>query len=89
METKKGILNFCNAASFFDYTNIGIIEELNQVRNCINNIIRELLPVSRILVSRSIIDVMISKIIDGCTEDINDKIHDLRDNFLCSCLKKW
>ena len=37
METVKDILNFCNAAVFYDYTNIGITCELNQVRECIIN----------------------------------------------------
>ena len=34
METIKVILIFCNFAVFYDYKNIGIIEELNQVRKC-------------------------------------------------------
>ena len=29
METVKDILNFCTSAVFYDYKNIGIIEELN------------------------------------------------------------
>ena len=37
METVKEILNFCNAAVFYDYTDIGITCELNQVRKCIIN----------------------------------------------------
>ena len=37
METIKDILNFCKAAVFYDYTNIGITCELNQVRKCIIN----------------------------------------------------
>ena len=37
METVKDLLNFCNAAVFYDYTNIGITGKLNQVRNCIIN----------------------------------------------------
>ena len=32
METKKDFLNFCIAAVFYDYKNIGIIDELNQAR---------------------------------------------------------
>ena len=32
METVKDLFNFCNAAVFYDYTNIGITCELNQVR---------------------------------------------------------
>ena len=35
METVKDILYFCNAAMFYDYKNVGITCELNQVRNCI------------------------------------------------------
>ena len=35
MENVKDILNFCNATVFYDYTNIGITCELNQVRKCI------------------------------------------------------
>ena len=31
METKKDIINICNDAVFYDYKNIGIICELNQV----------------------------------------------------------
>ena len=37
METTKVILFFCKAAVFYDYTNIGITVELNQVRKCIIN----------------------------------------------------
>ena len=37
METIKDILNFCNDAIFYDYTNVGITCELNQVRRCIIN----------------------------------------------------
>ena len=59
METVKGVLNFCNAAIFHDYKNIGIIEEVNQARRCIINIFHETLPVSRILITLSIIDVVI------------------------------
>ena len=32
---QKKLLNFRNSAVFYDYKNIGIIEELNQVRKCI------------------------------------------------------
>ena len=31
------ILNFCNAAIFYDYENDGIIEELSRERKCIIN----------------------------------------------------
>ena len=31
METVKDILNFCNAAVFYDFTNKGITCKLNQV----------------------------------------------------------
>ena len=41
METKKFILNFCNAAVFYDYTNVGKLVELNQARKCIINSFNE------------------------------------------------
>ena len=37
METIKDILNFCNAAIFYDYKNVGITCDLNEVRKCIFN----------------------------------------------------
>ena len=56
METVKDILNFCNAAIFYNYKDIGIICELNQVRKCIINSFYTTIPDSRIRVSLSIID---------------------------------
>ena len=37
MESVKDLLKICNAANFYDYTNIAITVELNQVRKCIIN----------------------------------------------------
>ena len=37
METITDILKFCIAAVFYDFSNIGITVELNQVRKCIIN----------------------------------------------------
>ena len=61
MESVKDILNFCNAAVFDDYTNIGITCELNQVRNCIFNSFYKTTPDSRIRVSLYIIEDKILK----------------------------
>ena len=61
MENTENILNFCFGGIFYDYKNIGITDELNQVRECIKNIFHETIPVSRILISLSIRDVMILK----------------------------
>ena len=42
METIKGILKFCDSAVFYDYTNMDITCELNQVRKCIiNNFLKQ------------------------------------------------
>ena len=56
METIKDKLNFCKSVVFYDYKNLGIIEELNQVRKCIIISFYKTIPVSRIRVSLSIID---------------------------------
>ena len=70
METIKAILNFCNAAVFYDYKDIGITCELNQVRNCIFNSFYKTIPDSRIRVGLSIIDDKILKINKNVIEDI-------------------
>ena len=63
MESVKDILNFCKAAISHDNKNIGIIEELNQARRCVFNLFHETIPFSRILITLSFIDVVISKMI--------------------------
>ena len=80
MESVKDILNFCNSAVFYDYTNIGITCELNQVRNCIINSFYKTTPHTRILVSLSIIDDIILKINNNDIENIIENIQDLREN---------
>ena len=82
METIKDILNFCNAGMFYDYKNIGIIDESNQARKCIFNNFNEILPVTRILITLSIIDVVVLKIHDNEIENVIENIHDLRANKL-------
>ena len=82
METVKELLNFCNAAVFYDYTDIGITCELNQVRKCIINTFYKTIPDSRIRVSLSIIDDIILKINNKDIEDILENIDDLRENIL-------
>ena len=82
METKKDMLNFCNSAVFYDYKNIGIIEELNQVRKCIIISFHKTIPGSRIRVSLSIIDDINLKIHGKEIENIFEKIQDPRENNL-------
>ena len=82
METLKDILNFRNAAVFYDYTNIGKTCELNQVRKCIINSFYKTIPHTRIHVGLSIIDDMILKINNNDIEKILENIHDLRENIL-------
>ena len=80
METIKCILNFCNAAVFYDYKNIGFIDEFNQARKCITNNFQETIPVSRKLITLSIIDVVILKLYDNNVENVIEINHDLRAN---------
>ena len=78
----KDILSFCNAAVFYDYTNIRIFGELNQVRNCISKSFYKTIPDSRIRVSLSIIDDTILNINNIDIKNIKENIHDLRENLL-------
>ena len=82
METVKDFVNFCNAAVFYDYTNIGITCELNQVRKCIINSFCETIPHTRFHVSLSTIDDIILKINNNDIENILENLHDLREIIL-------
>ena len=82
METVKDILKFCNEAVFYDYKNIGIEREINQVRTFKFNRFYETIPYTRILVSLSIIDDIILKINSTDIENILDENHNLRENII-------
>ena len=82
METVKDILNFCNNAVFYDYKNVGIICELNEVHKCTINSFHKTIPYTRILRCLSIIGDMILKINNDNIEIIIEKIHDLRVNII-------
>ena len=82
MNTVKDILNFCNAAIFYDYKNLGVIEELDQLRKCIINNFQETIHITRILVALSIIDDVILKINNTDFENVIENIDDLRENLL-------
>ena len=78
----KDVLNFCNFAVLYDYTNKGITCELNHVRKCIINSFNKTIPHKRILVSLSIIDVINLKINSIVIDNIIENIHDLKENIL-------
>ena len=59
MERVEDVFYFCIATIFYDYKNIGIIDELYQARKCINTVFHETITVSRILLTLSIIDDVI------------------------------
>ena len=82
METTKDILNFCNAAIFYDYENDGVTAEINLVRKYIIIKFYKSIPNTTLLTSLSIIDDIILKINDNDIENIIDNIHDLRENIL-------
>ena len=81
METVKDLVNFCNQALFYDHENIGIAEELNQVRKYIIKSFHKTIPRTTIIATLSIIDDIILKI-DNDIDNIIEKIHDLRENIL-------
>ena len=82
MQSIKDTLNYCKDAVFYDSKNIGIIEELNQVRECIIDSFYKTIPYTRILVSLFIIDDIILKINGKEIENILENIHDLRENII-------
>ena len=82
METVKDIITFCNAAVIYDYKNIVITCQLNQVRKCLINIFYKTIPDSTIRVNLSLIDDIILKNNNNDIVDIIESIHDLRENIL-------
>ena len=82
METINDISIFCNSAVFYEYRDIGITCELNQVLKCIINSFYKTIPDSRIRVNSSIFDDMFLKINNNDIEDIVENIRDLRENIL-------
>ena len=82
METVKDVLKFCNAAIFCDFKNIGIMDELNQARISIINIFHGTIPVNRIIISLSIIDVVSLKTYDNDIEKVFENIDELRSAIL-------
>ena len=82
METMKDIINFCNAAVFFDFKNVGITCELNEICKSIINIFYKTIPHTRILLNLSIFDDIILKIHGIEIENFFENIRDLRENVL-------
>ena len=82
MVTIKGILNFCNAAILYDYKNVGINVEFNQVRKKIINSFYGTILDGRIRVSLSKIDDIVLKNNDNDIENTFENFHDLRENIL-------
>ena len=79
IETVKDILNFFNCAIFFDYNKIGVVLQLNNVRECIFDNFNETVPKNKILESQAVIDDMISKIHNNELDNMVDKIYDFRE----------
>ena len=82
METKKDLLIFCNHALIYDHENIGVTEKLNQVQKYIIKSFHKTIPHTTIIATLSIIDDIILKIHDNDIENINENIHDLKENML-------
>ena len=78
----KRCFKICTSTIFYDYKTIDTIDELSQVRKCMNNTFHETIPVSRVLVTLSFIDGVILEIIDNDIEDIIENVYDLRANIL-------
>ena len=82
MNTAKEILDFCNDALIYDY-NIGIICDLNRVREFLLNRFRGTIPHTRILSTISIIDDIILKVCnDDDDKNILNDVHNLGKNIV-------
>ena len=73
METVKDILSFCNAVVFYDLEKSGITEESNQASKHVINSFYETMSLDRVLITLSIIDVVILKIIDNQIKNFIEK----------------
>ena len=82
METTKEVLNFFNAAMFYDYKKLNITDKLNQACRCIINNYYETITVERMLITFSLIDDVILKNIKNDIRNIIENITDLRSNIL-------
>ena len=74
MNTIDDILNVCDAAIFYDYKNIGHIDEWNHARNYVISNSRELILVGKVLAAPSAIDVINLKINAFEVENIDENI---------------
>ena len=82
MSSIKDILNFCNAAIFYDYENDGVIDELCRVRKYIIDSFFKKIPNTTLLTNLNLIDDIILKYNDTDIENIIDNFHDLRENII-------
>ena len=70
MSSIKDILNFCNAAMFYDYENDGIIDELCRVRKCIIGSFFKTILNTPLITSLNLIDDIFLKINDNDIEKL-------------------
>ena len=82
MKSIKDILDICNRAIFFDYKNLGCIEDFNAVLKFIINRFHQSIPHDRIIIVLSIFDEMLLKIYNNETDNILRDIHNLRENII-------
>ena len=75
-------MNFCNAATFYDYENDGIIEKLSRIRKCISDSFFKKIPNIKLLTTLNLIDDIILKINDNNIENSIDNIYDLREKII-------
>ena len=78
----KKVLSFCSAAIFYDFKNVGNIQELNQARKGLINNFDKTIPVSRMPVTLSILNDVILKNNDNYIENNIENNHKLWENIL-------
>ena len=79
MDTIKEILNISNESHRYDYENIS---ELNSLRKYLIDYFYDTIPQERLIISLNIIDIIILKIYNNDTQEINIDMFKLREQIL-------
>ena len=82
MESDEDMFNFFNEFIFLDHSEVGIDVKVNDLRKYIINRFHNTIHPTGILTTLSLIDDVISKLLDKNLEGIQDNIYFVRENVM-------